>query len=228
MDGGQKQVVDEEGSVDQQLKNAILKTRDRVAERHDQLYTVAPYQGAELSTAEQNKYWGSSVRQYLVRIEPLLKSDEIPHAKEYYNEKPIAQRAVRPEDGPAKVVKTGRARRADETVDVNWGELQAEQRSSQQERRLRTIDFPNAKTYRVVGLKGVIENPREQFTWTVDINRDINPQRQLVVRPQRVVQLTKDELYRAVRHADEFLQHHAGIAVETGHKEVDEEETNPI
>jgi len=228
MSAGTRQVVDEEGTVDQQLKNAILRARDRVEERYDQIYVLSELEGVELDQAEKDQHWASTVRQYLVRIEPLLKSDEIPKAEEYYQNKEITTRTVTPQDGLARVVASGSARENKDAVEVDWAAILSDTSADRRRPGFRKITPPEPKKYQVNGLVDVIENSREQFTWTVDINRDPNPQRQLIVQPVRVVQLTQDELYQAVRYADEFLQHHAGISVETGHKEIDEGDDNPF
>jgi len=226
---GNKQVVDDEGTVDQKLKNEILRARNRVEDREDQIFVQGPMEGVPYNHAQLAEIWKTSVRQYVRRVEPLLQSEEIAGAREYYLEKPVASRAVYPEDGPTPVQGAGKR----DEIEVQWSMFYQDAVDIERIRRMddrfgRQFQPPEAKTYRLVGLREVIEQPEQTFEWAIELGNSWNPNRNMIATPTRTVTMNKPELERAVRLTDQFLQHEAGIAIDVGHQEKDEMELNPV
>lgn len=215
-DDDHKQVDDEDRTVDRKIKDAILDARNRVEEREDQVFVQSPLdpeiQG--ISRGDQVQIWETTVNQYLTRIEPLLKSDEIERSNHYYREVKIADRPVYPRDGETPVVHKNETTKED----IQWSLLQSDQLSkldlvTQSDTFGRGIEPPEEKRFTVTGLKEVIEKPQQVFQWEVALNPDeIGPAKK-IARPVVQASLSKDELKLAVRLADEFLQEHAGIGV---------------
>lgn len=211
-----KRVDDEDRTVDRKIKDAILDARNRVEEREDQVFTQVPLdpQVKTISRSDQVQVWATSVNQYLTRIEPLLKSNEIERSNHYYREVKIADRTVYPRDGETPVLHKDGATKEQ----IRWSLLQSDQLSmrdlvAQGDTFGRGIEPPEEKRFTVTGLKEVIERPQQVFQWEVVLNPDeIGPVKK-IARPVVQASLSKDELKLAVRLADEFLQEHAGIGV---------------
>lgn len=226
---GNKQVVDDEGTVDQKLKNEILRARNRVEDREDRIFVQGPLEGVPYNRDQLTQIWQTSVRQYLRRVEPLLQSEEIRGAQEYYTEKAIAERMVYPEDGETPVQGGGNQ----DSIAIRWSQFF---RDGVDIGRLRQTDErfgnqftpPDPKRYQLQGLKAVIEHPEQTFEWSVPLGNSVNPLQNMVAIPSRTVTPTKHELERAVRMTDIFLQDKAGIAIDVGHQEKDERELNPV
>lgn len=215
-DDDHKRVEDDDATVDKQIKNAIIRARDRVENREDQVFTQAPLDPEINITQQQGvEIWKTTVVQYLQRIEPLLKSDEIERSDYYYRQVQIADRPVYPPDGETPVVSGN----SQTTEDIQWSLFNAEDVSEMDlvmstEHFGRGIEPPEEKRFKVTGLKDVIEQPQKVFRWEIVLNPDamVGPSRK-IARPAVQVSLSKQELQKAVRLADEFLQQHAGIGV---------------
>lgn len=223
-----KQVVDDEGTVDQKLKNEILKARNRVESSEHDIFVRGPMEGVAYPRDQLAEIWKTSVRQYIRRVEPLLQSDEIAGAQEYYLEKPVTSRPVYPLDGETPVHGGDK-----DTIEIQWSALYRDAVDMDQLRRMddrfgNQFTPPDPKTYTLVGLRDVIEKPEQTFEWTVELGNAWNPRKNMVATPKRTVSMNKKELERAVRFADQFLQHEAGIAIDVGHQEKDEREMNPV
>jgi len=226
---GHKQVVDDEGTVDQKLKNEILRARNRVEDREDRIFVQGPLEGVPYNREQLTRIWQTSVRQYLRRVEPLLQSKEIRGAQEYYRDKTIADRAVYPEDGETPVQGGG----SQDTVAIQWSQfyhdgVDLDRLRQIDERFGRQFTPPEPKRYRLQGLRAVIERPEQTFEWSVPLGNSVNPLQNMVAVPSTTVTPTKHELERAVRLTDLFLQEKAGIAIDVGHQEKDERELNPV
>ena len=228
---GHKRVVDEEQTVDKQIKNQILKLRQRVSDREDLVFTQAPLDPeiGGLGRAEQVEIWKTSVVQYLERIEPLLQSDEIERSTHFYREAPLADRTVYPPDGQTPVLHNGDVTAAE----IRWSLLKSDNLSKREivtnsDHFGRGVEPPEPRRFSVTGLKEVIEKPSQAFEWEVVLNPEqVGPERK-IARPSVQASLSKDELKKAVRLADTFLHEHAGIGVNVGHEETDDPEDNPF
>lgn len=237
---GNKQVVDDEGTVDQKLKNEIIEARSRVERREDQIFVQGPLDGVPYDIDGLTRIWSTTVSQYLRRIEPLLTSNEIDGARGFYTGDVIeslpiidgsfiANREVYPRDGETRVV--GDERHS--AIDIEWSRFYMDddhlsKLKMADEKFGKDFSPPEPKHFRVSGIKDVIEHPEQTFEWAVPLGNSINPVHNMVAVPRRVVRMNKDELKAAVRLADYFLQHHGGIAIDVGHQETDEQEMNPV
>jgi len=224
-----KRVVDEEGTVDQQLKRQIINARKRVDDREDTIFVQAPLEKVDFDRQQLVQMWKVSVRQYLKRIEPLLISDEIPRSDHYYTGEQIVQREVYPPDGKTKVVKAGNRT----TEHINWSLFDTDQiplRDLARSHELVTVGFepPEPKQYIIKGIKGVIDNPQQVFEWDIILNPNAWGAERAIAFPKTVATPQRQDLEYAVRLADQFLQEEAGIAVEIGHEETDDKDENPF
>ena len=226
---GHKQVVDDEGTVDQKLKNEILRARNRVEDREDRIFVQGPLEGVPYNRDQLTRIWQTSVRQYLRRVEPLLQSEEIRGARDYYLDKTVADRTIYPGDGETPVQGGG----SRDTVEIEWSQFYREgvdlgKLQQTDDRFGQQFSPPEPKRYRLQGLQAVIEQPEQTFEWSVPLGNSVNPLQNMVAVPTRTVTPTKHELERAVRMTDLFLQEKAGIAIDVGHQEKDERELNPV
>lgn len=224
---------DEEGAVDKKLKNRIVKARDRVDEREDALFVGAPLEGAALSQQEASRIWATSVRQYLRAIEPLLRSDDVAQSEHYYTGRVIVDQDVKPPDGvypqPGSPMEGVEPQRR-----YNWSlfyrddvDLQQAIQSHDHDAFDRQFTPPEPKRITLKGLKSIIETETVSAEWAIVTNPGSIPPQQTQVFPSINAPLTREMLIESVRIADEFLQE-AGIAIDVGYQEKDEEEDNPV
>lgn len=205
---GQK-VLDEEGTVDQKVKQRILQARQRVDDREDYLYIEAPVEdGKSISDLQQVIYWGVAVKQYLRAIEPLLRSDDVSKANEYYKEKSLGSVKLTPKDTDrypfSKVVS---------------GEIDPMQFKIQHGLE-RGVSLPYPVTKFFVGLEDIIEAGQTvSKTWQVKTGAFSDPQANGVVVTKDERPIPKPIYESAVREADAFLQQ-AELGVNVGAPEV--------
>lgn len=211
---GNKRVVDEEGTVDQKIKDRIIRSRNRVDKREDLVFIQAPLdpQVEQLNRRDQLEIWGTAVRQYIRSIEPLLKSDAIPESGHYYGNHPIVKERIMPppKDG------------------IDWSlfhddDIPQESLIREHETLDRSFTPPQPKTFTLRGLKSVIETDHIEVSWTVVHNPSAIQPRQTVSRIALSHPLKKPWLESAVRVADEFLQK-AGVGLDIGHEETDDQD----
>jgi len=230
---GGKRIRDEEGSVDQRLKDRIIDARSRVAERKDGIYVKAPLEGVQINESQAVQMWSTSVRQYLLSIEPLLRSDKISHSHEYYEEIKIVDEPVFPPDG--EYPKPGGP--ADGLVPrqkYHWSlfyQKKVDQRtafeSHEHNNFTRGFRAPEPKRVELYGLRSIIETESVFKQWTVVPNPDDIKPEKIVLKPTIQFPLRREWLRDAVRYADEFLQE-SGIAVDIGFENIDDKETDPV
>ena len=209
-DGG-KQVIDEDGDVDTKVKDTIIEARNRVDKARYKIHVEAPLEGHQIPPARQTQIFAKVVKQFPVRIEPLLSSDEIQGNEEYYHgtKEPFASFELVPPDTegyPVSLV----------TRDHSEKELR------QMIGLPRGVELPEPRTIAFHGLKDVIERPiMVQEQWEICVEKSGAPPNWEYVYPT-AEQLVPDQVYvNAVRQASHFLQD-IGIGVETGLPEVDE------
>jgi len=229
----QQRIKDEEGTVDQKLKERIISARNRVDERWDALYVGAPLEGFGLSEQQKADVLGHSVRQYLMAIEPLLRSNNVVNARQYYTEVEIATEPLHPPNG--KYPKKGspmygqieqRPYRWDLFNNADMSRRRAMQ-SHGSDLFGRAFEPPKPRKAELKGLKSVIETERINEQWTVVLNPGAIGPEQITFFPSVEMPLPRRWLRDAVRYADQFLQE-AGIAVDTGLKEIDDPENEPV
>jgi hypothetical protein len=225
-----KRVTDEEGTVDQKLKSRIIQARKRVDEREDDVFVGEPLMpDVALTDGEKLEMWGTSVRQYLKSVEPLLQSSEVEQSRYYYHEVEIVDEPVYPPDGRTKV--WGNEPEA-EIWKIPWslfyeddftvhkyadGDLPID----------RGFEPPEPKRAQLYGLKDVIETDRFEFHWSVVLNPQDIPPQQNTAKPSVTLPLRKQWLESAVRKADSFLQE-AGVGLEIGHQQTDDKDDDPF
>lgn len=230
-DDGGKRVRDEEGSVDQKLKDRIIAARNRVDEREDSCFIEAPLNGVSLKNPQLTNIWSTAVKQYLRAIEPLLRSDEVENSRYYYREAPVVEETLYPPDGEYPPEDSPRAKGRDSHKyhwslfyrdDVGTREAIA---SHQHNQFSRAFDPPEPKEVRLNGLYDVLETTGISRSWAITTNPDEIPPQQNTVYPSIEMPLRREWLTKSVRLADEFLQN-AGISIDVGYQSHDDPEEN--
>lgn len=229
---GGKRVRDEEGTVDQKLKDRIIRARTRVDEREDAIYVQAPLEGAGLTQPQSVQIWGTSVRQYLRAVEPLLRSDQIAVSDYYYHEVEIADETLRPPDGTypkdggpmADVVEP-----AEYYWSLFYSEMPQRQAIDSHDHSLFTRGFepPEPERVQIRGLRDVIEQEQVSASWSITVNPDAPQTERVTFQPSIRFPLRREWLRDAVRYTDEFLQE-CGISIDVGFEEIDSKETEPV
>lgn len=215
---GTKRVVDDEGTVDQKAKNYIIEAKKRAYQREDDVYIQSPLEGVQLTRQEQNAIWAIAVRQYIRTVEPLLRSDEIPESDYFYNQYEIVNQEILPPDGEYD----GHVYRWSEYQHMNPLEI-----ANSHPKITHSFEPPEAKIFTIQGLKDVVETEAVTMRWQVTINPDDPPGAHEVIFPERNIVLRRQWLQEAVRATDQFLQE-AGIGVDVGHPEVDDQDLDPF
>jgi len=217
-----KQVLDDEGTVDKKLKSEIIRTRRRVSDREDDIFTRARLEGVDYTHKELTEIWKTPVRQYLRRIEPLLTAEDIDEAEHYYNGVELVSEDITPPSGPTRVfVKNAGKYQSvkDGYAVLPWDELYTNTVQKTEYKHLHELfsdgmQVPHSRDHTVTGLLSVIKDHAPAYEWRVQLNDAINPADQLVAVPRVTRTFTKQELEKALRMADQFLQHHAGIGMD--------------
>jgi hypothetical protein len=212
------QVIDEQNRIDNRLKDRILDARDRVAQNEDEVFIkTALDDDITRSQAELVQIWGTSVRQYLKTIEPLLRSDELTRAGYFYRDLPIIDKTVIPRDGATVIVEGNEKYKRE----INWSRFftsDIDNREIIRDTPLLAPGFkpPEARQVELSGLKDVIETTRISESWRVPLNPDAAfGEATRVAHPTYREPLSKSKLEYAVRKADQFLQE-AGVGLEVG------------
>jgi len=196
-----KETVQDDGSVDQRVKDRILSARESVDETETHLFvSAAAAPEVRLSQAQLATAWGTVVRQYIRSIEPLLRSDNVEAAARYYHEIPIHEQIIPPPD----------------TEDNDWSRFAAAENPAALAREMglpQSFKPPKPKRVTVRGLKDVLDKKEERLVWSFAKNPDAIPPQRERVRLEETWFPQKETLDHAVRKADEFLQQ-AGIGLE--------------
>jgi len=204
IDGPPQEVIDEEGDVDKAIKRRIIQARERVDETELALYrdaTIEP--NVNLDEFQKIHIYATTVKQFLRRIEPLLRTKDVPSNKEYYTEIEIGQIELTPPD----------------TQGYRFSIIGQTNRPDKQVRRMldlpRGVDLPKPIPIPFVGLKSVIERePVVQNQWEVCVKRVAARPNWEYVYPRAQQPVPKRIYENAVRKADMFLQQ-AGIGLDT-------------
>lgn len=204
LDAPPEEIIDEDGDVDKAIKRSIIKGRNQVDETELALFRDSAINPeVNLSRAQQIYIYGNTVKLYLRRIEPIMKTKNIPENKKYYRELEIGQFTLTPPEWDGY----------DFTM-VQRSDL-SDQRLRQAVGLPRQAEIPKPVTKRLTGLKDVIESdPIMSHTWEVCVSRDGPPSKWKYVYPRTEQPLPKSVYENAVREADMFLQE-AGIGLDT-------------
>lgn len=206
-----KRVKDEEGTVDDRVKQRILNTRTNVDDTELLLFVQAPVEYGGITREKQLEGFGTVVRQYIRAVRPLLTSDEVVESDAYWQEKPICSFEVPPPDG-----------------EFPWSELYRldKTRVNRQYGFPPSFTPPKSKRFELHGLRDLLNHERIEFDWRFRIyqhrQKHGSPRHLQVNDP-----LPKHVYDRGIELADEFLQT-VGIGVDVGFKEVDDQDVNPF
>jgi len=211
---GSRRVTDEEGTVDEKVKQRILNARERIDDREDQLFVQAqadPH--VKLSYQEATQAWATTVRQYIRAVKPLLTSEKVPEADFYYRGAPLGSIEVPPPDSEKE---WSQFARTDDPYKLikNMGLPPA-------------FDPPEAKEASFTGLKDILERQSVTKRWQIDMEPNSMRPDNGIDTPTAQFPVPKDILERAVETTDAFLQE-AGVGLEIGAKQKDEREDNPF
>jgi len=209
MNGAPEEVIDEEGDVDKALKRRIIQARERVDETELALYRDAAIQpDVKLNEFEKIYIYATTVKQFLRRIEPLLRTENVPNNKHYYRQVEIVEEGVdiTPPD----------------TEGYQFSLIGYSDRSDRELRHMlnlpRGVDLPKPFTIPFNGLKGIIERePILQHQWEVCVQKKGARPNWEFVYPTVEKPVPKRVYENAVRKADMFLQQ-AGIGLDTDTK----------
>lgn len=195
-DAPPQNVVDEDGSVDKAVKKRIIQARERVDEAEVGLYLNVPTNpDVRLGEAEKVHIYGTMVKQFLRRIEPLLQTPKIDNNEAYYENELIDEIRLVPPD----------------TRQFQFTAVADTETSDQELRRRiglpRGADIPQPKVVPFYGLRDVIEKDTIlSHTWEVCVSNEGAPPNHEYVYPT-VQQPAPKQLYEeAMRLADRFLQ----------------------
>jgi hypothetical protein len=212
-----KQVIDEEGTVDSKIKDTIIQARNRVEKAFYQVNVKNPLEDVQtLPKPKRDEIYAKTVRQFLLRIEPLLTADSIQGNEAYYNGlgEPIASFGLVPPDTEGHKLSLVTLDKDEKTL-----------------RRMmdlpRGVELPEPKTITFEGLQDIIEKPLiVSHQWEVCVAKSGARPNWDYIYPHEE-RLVPREVYRdALRQADQFLQE-IGIGVETGLPEVDDVSDQP-
>jgi hypothetical protein len=204
---GSIEVVDDEGSVDQKIKNRIIKARNRVDEVEQEIFIgVATDPEVTLRFGEKVQAWGMIVRQFIRTIRPLLTDDGIPGAHHYWTQVPLLDDTIAPPDGEYPWSRFGDEETDDMLIAQSIG-LPPE---------FATDDNPpEPKEIDIRGLRSVLERERVSLSWSFKKKPQAIPPESGPVHLSEDYPLPKSVYEAAVEHADAFLQE-AGIGLELG------------
>jgi len=199
---GNERVIDDENSVDAQLKRQIITMRKEVRDAERLLFVEADANpDLQIGQAQRVKSWGTVVKQYLRMIEPLLRADTIDQSKEYYQDVELGSVTLVPQD-------TEKYRFS---AVANGGVSETALR-----REIgipRGAQIPKPETIHFNGLRSLIDQSAVlQKQWVVDIPGDKGPLSGEVVRTGDQRLIPREVFETAFRKANLFLQK-AGVGL---------------
>jgi len=209
----QKEVLDEEGTVDRKVKDRILKSREMVDTAETRLfindYTEiaknTQYASREEIEDQLADRWAVVVKQYIRTVRPLLISDEIEDSEWYWQEAPIVDFEVTPR--PQKGVDWNRFYHSEQP---DWKTAQEQDLHVDMK-----FEAPDPKRVTINGLSELVDFEPTPVYWDVVLTPDkMEPERETILLDD-TVELAKPVYEKAVEYTDEFLQQ-AGIGLEIG------------
>jgi hypothetical protein len=209
-----QKVTDDEGTVDDRVKNRILKARERIDTAEAALYVDAPTSDTGITEKQQYLGYQAMVRQYIRAIKPLLTSEKIPQAEHYHSEVLLYEDMVAPPD--SRRFKWSRF--ANDEIDDTKIKM---------EMGLRYVDPPKPKRVSVEGLNEILTKDEISAHWSFDLLDSQGVAKTDVEHLDYRVPVPKRVYDSAVEQADAFLQQ-AGIGLEIGHREEDDPDTDPF
>lgn len=215
-------IEDAEGYVDHEIKKTILRLRDQIDDRDDQLSAMVASE--EISEEKALQMFYRTVNQFLRRIEPVLRSD-VPGAEVAYREAELGELVIYPPpvnipEGPFMDEEELRLLRQFE--DTNPDTTLAPESPT-----------PLAKRKEVTGLREIIETGEKTATWDVEVTEYNGHEIATFDGHGEKMQISNTNSYdygilaKAVRVADRFLDD-AGIGIETGFRTVDDKDDKPF
>lgn len=209
---GQVQVTDEENSVDQKLKNQVLKLRQSVDEDERRLY-VDRLRDPEMQYTRQaaNQDWALSIRQYLRSMKRLWDDRGDISGVGYYWAGDKNAAGERLQLGSVELTPPDTQDRQFSMV----AHKDADPRELRRALRLpRGVELPEPYIRPFVGLSDVLNNKVVEKAWTVTVD-DTGPPRAHETRVLPAAKpVPKHILEATVEAADAFLQQ-AGLGFET-------------
>lgn len=210
---GQKRVNDSEGTVDQKIKSRILRARERIDDREDQLFVQAPATGVRISQEKALDAWGTSVRQYIRVVKPLLTSTEVDESDYYFKEVHLGEFEVPPPDGKKP-----------------WSYFAHTNNPSDLKREMGlpvAFDPPETRVASFKGLESVLNRHRIVKQWTIDMKPNAILPGESTDHVSVELPVPKSILESAVEETDAFLQQ-AGVGIEIGFQERDATDDEPF
>lgn len=207
LDAAPQEVVDEDGDVDKALKRRIIQARERVDETELALYRDAEIEpDVALSEVQKVHIYGTTVKQFLRRIEPLLRTANVPDNEKYYKSIELGEITLIPPD----------------TNGYQFS-LVASTDMSDHELRKRIglpngVELPEPEVVEIAGLEAIIESDTVlSKQWEICVAKAGAPPNWEYEYPLAQQPIPKRIYEEGMRKADMFLQN-AGIGLETDTK----------
>lgn len=196
-------IEDEEGFVDKKQKQAILDLRNKVDDREDELMFAAG--DDRINETQAVGLYHRTINQFLRRIEPLLRSDEINGATQAYYYEPLGDVEIPP---PPVEFDTPQRYLEREAIELKDRFDQADADPQYVLAQRSNIPTPKEKT--VKGLKTVIERDGVSAEWEVGVTKINDEELATFDRGEQItisntVPFGWGILTNAVRIADSFL-----------------------
>lgn len=161
-DDDPKEIEDNEGRIEQKVKDRILDARQRIDDAENELFvnTLGQYPAGHPKHAQMKEHfsdrWGVLVRQYIRAVKPLLASDEIENAAFYRERVPIYQAEISPPDGEKDWSRFA----TDDTDDV---------RLMRKMGLKPDVNIPEPRTFELIGLQDVLDKRKIHEEWHIDL-----------------------------------------------------------
>lgn len=161
-DRDEYKVEDAEGYVDRKLKEELLNLRRKIDEREDQI--LAHTETGELDYDSGIRVFHRTINQFLRRIEPLLRNEQVDGALEAYSETKLGEMAIYPP--PVEISTPGQFMEPEEL------ELKRRFEDKNPDINLSiNSNIPQPKTKPVVGLKEIINSDGKGAEWEVSVTK---------------------------------------------------------
>jgi hypothetical protein len=204
------EIEDAEGLADRERKKDIIENRRKCEETAEYLFSRVS-QG-QIHPHAAARSFKEPVRSYLMSIEPLLKSSDLPYAEQAWLDEKMGV-----VEFPLPPRFQGLGGRPDEKEIKRRG--------------FRLLgDPPEPDSHTIRGLKEIIERDQYTHSWEIQINPIRGMKAKQTARTTHTETIEKPTpkmaLFNAIRTADEFLQN-AGVGLEVGSGKLDEDQLAP-
>lgn len=204
LDAPPEEIVDEEGGFDDAIKQRIVAAQERVSDSRLVAKRDAKIDpDVSLTPFQELRIYATAVEEYLLLLEPLLRSDELPQAQYYYCDVELGAVTLVPPD----------------TDGYQFSLISHADQPDSRLRRLlglpRGVELPEPRHMEFTGLKSVIEaDDILEYRWEVCVDNRGPPPEYEYVYPHTRVPVPESVYINAVRAAGMFLDS-AGIGIET-------------